>query len=52
VQDFDELFGVAAAYEQLELIGGELLNGSGLEAEQTDPDFAATEISEISAEEA
>ena len=51
MQNSDELSGVSADYRQLDLIGGEPLDGSGFEAEQTDPDFAANEIPQLSAEE-
>ena len=52
MQNSDELSGVSADYRQLELIAGEPLDGSGFEAEQTDPEFAAKEIPEPSAGEA
>jgi hypothetical protein len=49
VQNSDELPSVSADYRQLDLIGGEPLDCSGFEAEQTDPEFAANEIPKLSA---
>jgi hypothetical protein len=50
VQNLSKFPAASVDCRQLELIGGEPLEGSGLETEQPDPEFAADEISDLSEE--